>query len=304
MLSIMLWWLVRLIWSRWFDEHPRHRRPRHDGLDFDDMLAAHNATSMRGKRKPRWVGDELVRMKAYCPKLGCSKLADAFNRRFAVSRGMKVSKSSVNRILRTRRHDVLQLRRDARHRLPRPISRNRTWGLDLTHVTDTSKQQRLVLGILDHGTRACIALQELNDKSSLTILRAIIAAIRRYGTPRNIRVDNDACLKSKRMRLVLALLGIRLQITAPGCPWMNGRIERFFGTFKAAIGKIAIINGEHLATKLIEFRAFYNHVRSHQHLDGRTPAEAWSGSGRAFGSGELVQLWKGTLCGYYFPLRQ
>ena len=65
-----------------------------------------------------------------------------------------------------------------------------------------------------------------------------------------------------------------------------------------------MVNGEHLAIKLIEFKAFYNHARPHQHLGGHTPAQAWRGSSKGQGKGELTQLWKRTLCGYYFPLRE
>jgi hypothetical protein len=34
---------------------------------------------------------------------------------------------------------------------------------------------------------------------------------------------------------------------------------------------------EELNAALGDFRAWYNHVRPHQHLGGRTPAEAWAG---------------------------
>lgn len=184
------------------------------------------------------------------------------------------------------------------------MRKNVTWGLDLTNITDAGKRQRMVLGIIDHGTRACIALNELTDNRSLTILREIIRAASRFGLPRRIRVDNDACLKSKLMRFGLALLGIRLQVISPFCPWQNGRIERFFGTFKAAIRKVVVIGSKDLAVKLMEFRTYYNHARSHQHLNGRTPAEVWCGSSKGHGSGHIVEIWNGALSGWYFPLRE
>jgi len=98
-------------------------------------------------------------------------------------------------------------------------------------------------------------------------------------------------------------LGIKLQTTDPGCPWQNGRIERFFGTFKAAIRRIAVLP-EDLPMRLMQFRAFYNFARTHQHLNGRTPAEAWSGSRKAVGDGEFVTAWRGVLNGWYFPMRE
>ncbi|MBK7144673.1 MAG: hypothetical protein IPH76_05500 [Xanthomonadales bacterium] len=131
-----------------------------------------------------------------------------------------------------------------------------------------TKRQRLVLGLVDHGTRACISLTELADKRSLTILREIVAAIRQFGFPTKIRVDNEASLKSRLMRAALRVLGIELQIVAMRVP-DDGKIERFFGSFKAAISRIVIEGAD--PRRLIELRAFYNHVRMHQHIDGRTP---------------------------------
>lgn len=84
-------------------------------------------------------------------------------------------------------------------------------------------------------------------------------------------------------------------------PWRNGHSERFFGTFKAAIAHIVVMDSE-LAHRLIEFLAFYNHARTHQHLGGRTPAEAWLGVAKAYGDGEFIDLWHGALCGWYFLL--
>jgi transposase InsO family protein len=54
----------------------------------------------------------------------------------------------------------------------------------------------------------------------------------RFGAPKCVRTDNEAVFTSRLFRLGLHLLGIRHQRTAPFAPWQNGRIERFFGTFK------------------------------------------------------------------------
>lgn len=58
-------------------------------------------------------------------------------------------------------------------------------------------------------------------------------------------------------------------------PWQNGRVERFFGTLKAKLNLWGVDSGEQLDLALGDFRDWYNHVRPHQHLGGRTPAEAW-----------------------------
>ncbi|MEO1333954.1 MAG: integrase core domain-containing protein, partial [Myxococcota bacterium] len=72
------------------------------------------------------------------------------------------------------------------------------------------------------------------------------------------------------------MLGIKHQRTLLQAPWQNGRIERFFGTLKSALKLRS--DGPVDADDLRSFRAWYNHVRPHQHLNGQTPAEAWEGS--------------------------
>jgi putative transposase len=58
---------------------------------------------------------------------------------------------------------------------------------------------------------------------------------------------------------------------------MNGRIERFFGTLKKKLDRWDVDSREQLETALELFRVWYNHLRPHQHLHGRTPAEVWAG---------------------------
>ena len=129
-----------------------------------------------------------------------------------------------------------------------------------------------MLGILEHASRAALCLEALQSKSSWTLILKLIEAIRRHGKPRAVRTDNEAVFASRTFCLALLLLGIGHQRTDPGCPWQNGRVERLFGTLKAKLDRLAVDSFEALNGALAEFRFYYNHVRSHQHLAGLTPA--------------------------------
>jgi putative transposase len=72
------------------------------------------------------------------------------------------------------------------------------------------------------------------------------------------------------------LAGINHQRTQLHSPWQNGRIERLFGTLKSLLGQLTIPSRVALQRALDEFTLIYNHVRPHQNLDGRTPAQAWN----------------------------
>ena len=123
-------------------------------------------------------------------------------------RGFSVSKSYVARVLAANADVVIALRRQMRNRrtCSRDESRNRLWAMDLSYLGDgdvdvelgadeqtvggevvavstsgcaikrlpanAAVRQRIILGIVDHGTRACIALSELANKSSAAIRRS------------------------------------------------------------------------------------------------------------------------------------
>jgi hypothetical protein len=82
---------------------------------------------------------------------------------------------------------------------------------------------------------------------------------------------------SPLFRWGLLMLDIRHQRTEPGCPWQNGRVERFIGTVKRALALELIADGDDMTDRLRDVRAWYNHARPHDHLQGRTPAEVWAG---------------------------
>jgi transposase InsO family protein len=179
--------------------------------------------------------------------------------------------------LRNHQYLIYEARRKLKHRVPRPIPRNRIWGCDLLVKTDRHGQPHLALAILDHASRACLRLQRLSDKSSWTLLYELTQTVKQYGRPQCLRTDNEAVLVSRVFRFGLWLLGIRQQRIEPGCPWQNGRVERFIGTIKRELARESLADGNGLSTALQELRAWYNHDRPHDHLQGRTPAEVWAG---------------------------
>lgn len=236
------------------------------------------------------------------PEAGCRRIAATFNRLYAVTQRMTVSKSFVADHVRRHRYEIEDLRRTWKSRVPQPLPINRTWGVDCTGKMDSGGNTHTIFGIIDHGSRRAITLTALKDKASITLLRAILDAIERCGMPRNIRTDNDAVFTSRLFRFGLALLGITHQRTDLGCPWMNGRIERLFGTLKSVLDRWAVPCIDALNVSLDQFSDWYNEVRPHQHLYGQTPIEAWNGVDpyvTAPTSVHYFSAWDGLLTGFY-----
>ena len=233
--------------------------------------------TVRAQPKPKWVRNDVIRLKALMPHVGCRTIAHHFNRRWASRRDMTVSKTYVADTCRKHQYLIYKARRTMKHRVPRPITRNRLWGCDLLTKTDRHRQPHLALALVDHASRACLRLQQLSDKSSWRLLQELVQAVKQYGRPQFLRTDNEAVLVSRVFRLGLWLLGIRHQRIEPGCPWQNGRVERFIGTVKRALATEPIADEGACTEALRDVRSWYNHDRPHDHLKGRTPAEVWAG---------------------------
>jgi putative transposase len=182
--------------------------------------------------KPSWVREELFLMKAQMPEASSRFLAATFNRRFRVARRMTVGKTYVAEMLKQHAYEIQILSTELKRRPPRLVPLHLIWGLDLTGKTDRDGNTRSLLGIVEHASRANLSLTALKDKTILAMLDQLIGVTRRYSKPRIIRTDNEPLFQAKRFQIVLWLLNIKDQTTEPGCPWMNGRIERFFGALK------------------------------------------------------------------------
>ncbi|WP_288740004.1 integrase core domain-containing protein [uncultured Rheinheimera sp.] len=255
-------------------------------------------SSCRNRKKPQWVIDKVLYLAALSG-YGAGKVAELFNQRYN-HHGDRVSKTFVYYQMKNQQYQIKVLRRNIKHKPPRAIPINQTWGMDLTTVT-LNKQQKLVLGIVDHGSRLSIALQELKSKHSDVLLLEICRSIRQFGFPKFIRTDNEKCFTSYMFKLALKLLGIKHQTSDIASPWQNGRIERFFGTFKEKFRQLDFSVCD-LQTELDIYQAWYNQIRTHQNLAGLTPAEVWKGKrNKNAEKAQWVSAWHGVLCGYYVP---
>ncbi len=253
--------------------------------------------SYKNRRKPAWVVQTIIRYKAFNPLLSSRKLSDAFNRQFGHRES--VCHSTVNNYLNRHQADVLLKRQQLKRRKPFIGPPNNTWGVDLTGKQVEGKS-RWILGVLDHGTRACLVLQPLPDKRSISVIRALIPAMQRFGIPQTIRTDNEVIFTGRLFSAFLALLSIKHQRIDLACPWQNGRVERFFGTLKEKLDQLEVFSNSGLTQLMDEFRFWYNHVRTHQSLQGYTPAEVWD-KRQPGKSAFYYSAWEGLLTGYYHP---
>ena len=226
------------------------------------------------RRKPLWVVEAVLRIRAHCPQYGYGRVAVTFNRLHA-ARHISVSRSFVAYTIRHHQYEIACLRRNFRKQMPIETEKNETWALDLTGRADETGCIHAIFGLLDHGSRKLLRLRPLARQCAWTLLGHLCLAIAAHGRPRSLRMDNAPVFHSKVFCRALRWMAIRQQFSKPGCPWMNGRIERLFGTLKKVLKSISFRDEQALGLLLARFCFAYNTLRPHSALDGRTPDEAW-----------------------------
>ena len=226
--------------------------------------------------KPAWVKPAILELHE---QLGVShrKLAAAFNHVYFASTGISVGRTWVRETLKKHEYEKLHIQKTLKHRVPRFLKKNAIWGIDTTCVRDASLKQHIVLGIIDHGSRMNVLLQNVKRFNAWTFLEYLFLTIGMYGKPKAIKMDNHQVFRSQLVKQVCAWVGVRLRFSEPGKPWQNGRIERFFGTLKVALKRYVIQDGWHLIQSIEQFQLWYNVTRPHQHLKGFTPMNVWCG---------------------------
>jgi putative transposase len=255
------------------------------------------------RSKPDWVKLAVFDLALGLPGAGYRTIAHCFNLQQAEQQSQEagdsqtetasVSKTFVAKLLTSQRAALAQARQRARSRSQarrEPIQT--TWGVDLTGLPLTDGSSVPVFGVIDHGSRAIVALEPVATYSSLILLGRLLVAMGTHGKPKAVRSDNDGVFKTWLFRAVLGFIGVRQQFTDLGSPWQNGRIERFWRTLKSELQTKAVrsrLSGQAVQTRmkfasvdamqsLLEaFRFSYNAHRPHQSLGGATPAMVWNG---------------------------
>ncbi|HSY26686.1 MAG TPA: integrase core domain-containing protein [Burkholderiaceae bacterium] len=251
-----------------------------------------------GRPKPPWVVEAVLAL--YVQFGTYRKAQEAFDRLHAHT-GMTVSVDTVYRWVQKHLSDMEVVRRETRNRFPVHTPANLRWCLDGTGKVDAQGINHVILGILDHGTRRILTLVRPTQANAENILAEVANAVSLFGKPSLIRTDNASIFHSAVFLAGMTAMGIRHEFIAPGKPWQN-RIERFFWTLKQKLNLVVPNDGAALDRLLAEFSCWYNVVRSHQHLHGLTPMEAWRGINPYATPPKSVHpcsAWDGLLRGLY-----
>ena len=162
-------------------------------------------------------------------------------------------------------------RKWVRFELPNP---NDMWHTDTTYDQFTQKQ---LLIYIDDKTRLVTSFglfSRATADNSIALLKSGIAS---YGKPKSIMTDhgsiyyaNKAPSKEQytKFRIALNLLGIKHYLARVNRPQTNGKVERFFLSYKIEYATGSFRN-------ITDYILHYNGARPHMSLNYKTPKEIW-----------------------------
>lgn len=248
------------------------------------------AQRVHNRPAARWLA-RVRRWRARHPRWGGRKLHWALRRRFgpsgvpspaAISRWLKAWQLSRQRKRKAHRGPVRE--RPSLTLARRP---NQVWSVDFKgwfHTTDGTKIEPLT--VRDMASRYIVAVELMRAESISETRQAFTRVFRAYGLPEVIRTDNGrpfgstGALGLTQLSAWWIKLGIRVEFIAPGRPGQNAAHEQMHRVYKdeTASPPAASLRAQKQRTN--RWRHIYNHLRPHESLGMRCPAQFYRPSTR------------------------
>ena len=152
---------------------------------------------------------------------------------------------------------------------------NQVWCADITYIPMRRGFLYLV-AIMDWASRRVLTWRLSNTMEADFCIEALSEALAKFGRPEIFNTDQGVQFTSAAFTGVLAASGVRISMDGKGRYLDNIFIERLWRSLKYECVYIhAFETGSALRAGLTRWIAFYNAVRPHTALDGRTPDEAY-----------------------------
>jgi putative transposase len=193
------------------------------------------------------------------------------------SKGFGISHRQIEKLLL--RNGLVQpnvkkqkARKWVRYELPNP---NDLWHTDWSY--DPFSQLQLAV-YLDDKTRLVTSFGLFSMATSANTIALLKAGIAAYGKPKCIMTDHGsqyyanhpgANQANTEFRIVLDVLGIRHYVARVNRPQTNGKVERFFLSYKTEFATTSF-------TSLSDYVRHYNNERPHMSLNFKTPQQVWN----------------------------
>lgn len=165
---------------------------------------------------------------------------------------------------------------------------NEMWQADTTHWRLADGSEVEILNLIDDHSRLFLGSDAYGAVTAGDVLASFEKACDYHGLPASLLSDNAAVFTGSYRRGKVLLeselerLGVIFKNSRPYHPQTCGKVERLHQTLKRYLQKQPPpARLEELQAQLDAFRDYYNHIRPHRSLGGRTPLQAYDGRVKA-----------------------
>ncbi len=160
---------------------------------------------------------------------------------------------------------------------------NEMWQTDITHWQLADGQHAEILNMIDDHSRLFLASQAFSTVKARDVVDVFHKTAELHGLPASLLSDNGAVFTATPrkgkvlLQTELQQLGITRKNSRPYHPQTCGKVERLHQTLKRYLDAqepaqtLPALQGQ-----LDRFVHYYNDIRPHRALDGRTPLQAYS----------------------------
>jgi putative transposase len=156
---------------------------------------------------------------------------------------------------------------------------NHVWAYDFVEDCDTWGRSLRILTVMDEYTREGLDIDVVTSASAEWVISRLAQLVAQYGGPGHLRCVNGPEFVAVAVQQWLHTHQVATLYIDPGCPWQNGKEERFNGTVRdERLNMHVFTSVVEARVRLQAFRRHYTEERPHSALDYLTPSQfkhAW-----------------------------
>lgn len=179
------------------------------------------------------VIDYLIDLRSKYPKMTVKNMYDKLLKDDYIDNSINIR--SFYRYLRNNnlKREVLDKKERRRYEKEYP---NDVWQGDTTYgpyiKINGKKYRTYLIHFIDDNSRLVVGYGFYLNDNAINVQKTLKKAIKTYGIPKQIYLDNGKSYKNCQLSLICARLGIKLTHTHPYDPESKGKVERCFKTIK------------------------------------------------------------------------
>jgi transposase InsO family protein len=228
------------------------------------------------------TGADKQQMSGRIMELSCKHPRYGYRRITALLRrsGIQIN---AKRVQRVRRQHGMQVRKRQRRTRRTGLSTavrqradavNKVWSWDFVEEQTENGSRFRILTLIDEHSRECLAMHAAWSIRAVDVIGVVDEAMKRYGTPQNLRSDNGPEFIAYAIRDWLDDRGVKTMYIKPGSPWENGYIESFHDKLRDELLNRELFGSLREARVILgQWQREYNEERPHSSLGYQVPSE-------------------------------